>query len=624
MSSNEADASSASAQDAGKAFKGTGVFMPMVSRPATVHDRGSSGRSKPARRRNASTGSLQQQQHLAPARSTSSNNLGSRLTGQPQQQPELRQIKEVAFMSIQEEVANDSATPVDVQPARASTAFTGSDYSHQAVTAALTASATAGPFVPPPPPPLHLQLDFAGSSASLGLPQQVSLASTNGSPNIALAPNSSSLSKSSPFFAADPLVQVQVPPIRVALAADQAPTTAAAAAAAASLSSQAISTEALQTFFGSSGLQLPNVGAPGATSGSRDRVSLDMSSAARLSCLQSAANFNGSLLSLSSVNSPLPSPRSLASCVNLGTVQPTAGTVFGQPSFNKWAVADAIDSVQYPPDSSSACQNPVGDTEEQIQRRIDELVVMKKLLQMKQQHKQQLELLHQQQREQQQLLQMQQMQQQSLLQQQMLNAQAREASGSHVTDPTKFHTTTTALQRELLLQQQQLMTGQGNDSCDGHDLLQHLQRELLLQPLAAANQQQPQIQSSCNAASNLSLPDLQSMQHDLLLLQLQLQQAEGNMSSATSLPSCSLGLPAASTMSSLLPGPSGSLLGALQLPCTAAAGGAPRVSGLLPLVPAPAANSNCDLKLASSALFPDELMAANSLSSALDNSVAEH
>jgi len=122
----------------------------------------------------------------------------------------------------------------------------------------------------------------------------------------------------------------------------------------------------------------------------------------------------------------------------------------------------------------------------------------------------------------------------------------------------------------------------------------------------------------------LSLPDLQSMQHDLLLLQLQLQQAEGNMSSATSLPSCSLGLPAASTMSSLLPGPSGSLLGALQLPCTAAAGGAPRVSGLLPLVPAPAANSNCDLKLASSALFPDELMAANSLSSALDNSVAEH
>jgi len=111
---------------------------------------------------------------------------------------------------------------------------------------------------------------------------------------------------------------------------------------------------------------------------------------------------------------------------------------FGQPTFNtdKGSGREMLsDSVRRPPDSSSACHNPVGDTEEQIQRRIDELVMMKKLLQMKQQHKQQLELSHQQ-REQQQLLQMQQMQQQSLLQQQMLNVQGREPSGSHGTKQT--------------------------------------------------------------------------------------------------------------------------------------------------------------------------------------------
>lgn len=487
----------ATAEGVPEVKKGTGVFMPLTMRtpaagtapPGGGGGWGGGGKHQPyGRRRNVSTGCLVDGSGHEPSRrSISSSNLAARLPGGRGNLPPPHPGGTVLMgMSIAEE----------------------QHYHAGLLASALATSAPSGGLAHP------MQLGLAGLPASppglsqpTSLQQQLSLQQSLG-PQASLSQQPSLQQQ----LSQQPSLQQQLMQLNststsprtsnagttvssdtaelLALSGVLAPANSrhtGELAGVACGSNGQISAQALQTFYGpSTSLAAPYTAAdllPGLPSASRSFAAAQPS--------------NG--LPGTNNSSPLASPTagSFAAAATGGS----SAAIGHQPSFSKWALLNGLEQLQA--SGSGGADTVLEQHEEQIQKRIDELIMMKQLLQLKHQHKQQQASLQQEQLKQQQLLQMQQLQQKQLLQQQLLQAQRSDSSS------TCSGRSITVLQKELALQQQQMLQVQHSDASSSSQgrspSLTALQHELLLQ-----------VQGSDSSGSGSQGKRMVQMQQELL------------------------------------------------------------------------------------------------------------
>jgi hypothetical protein len=316
-------------------------------------------------------------------------------------------------------------------------------------------------------------------------------------------------------------------------------------------SSTPISIDALQTFYGPSALRPTPGGAdvlPSVESSS-DLGSLllvmNSSSNPLLSELPGAAAAApppptpGSSNSSGPGHITVPTPAAAAAAAGGG-----GAPIISQVSLSTWAVPQVSPTATAAGTELSSFDAGSSDIEEMIQKRIDQLLLQKQLLQLRQQHKQQ-----------QALLQLQQQQQEQALQQQL---QSLQRVGHKL--PQKQSS-------ERMLQQQQQQQQQvqpSSNSFTGMQSLQQLQVQPSsnsftgMQPMQQQQQGMLQVQQSDSSITQMSPEQLQREQ---LQLQQQLQQQQPSVSVGNSnllqgaLSSPQQLLPAAGLMVSTVSGP---------------------------------------------------------------------
>jgi hypothetical protein len=507
---------------------GTGFFLPLAMRSSgssNQNDRVNS-RNKPCRRRNISTPNIGlsnvagDRNVCSSLRSNSSSNLrsgGNRITsdGHPRR----------FSMSIEEECAADYADHsrlADVQAGSEAgrlTIFPASSYNeHAATVAAALAASSAGQasrvvsmqqqlnlaaFTQLPPgleqPMQQTMQQTMQQSSPQGMVQQ--RGGTQGMMQQQLRAVATSTSPRS-CGSSSSSIGLQEPGNSMAalsarLAAPQEPPKC----------STPICPDALQTFYGPGVLQpVPaavDVPADGSSSDIGSLLLL-VNSSGGSSSKPGLAEVPVAATASSTVSSSLgqratPSPPPAAAAAAAAASSPH---ILSQVSLSTWAVpevpsgaaAAATESLSFDTISSDVEEN-----EEMIQKRIDELLLQKQLLKLRQQHKQQ-----------QALLQLQQEQQEQALQQQLQMLQ----SGQHKA-PQKRNS------EPLLLQQQVLQVQLSNESFTGMQSLQQQQ------------QQQQQVQRSNGSFSSMHLLQQQPQQEQQQVLQVQL--SNGSFTSMQSL-----------------------------------------------------------------------------------------
>uniref|UniRef100_A0A383WKT9 Uncharacterized protein n=1 Tax=Tetradesmus obliquus TaxID=3088 RepID=A0A383WKT9_TETOB len=502
---------------------GTGFFLPLAMRSSesTPKNERVNSRAKPSRQRNVSTpniglGSSAVDRTVASLRSNSSSNLRNGRRHTPDGHP--RRFS----LSIEEDCAAHYGRMPDMQagPGNASqlAAFPASAYSsHAAAVAAALAATSAGQACSAtsmPQQQQQQQLNLAAfSQLPPGLEQPLQQhrasprahdmqrqhtppvqlpaldSSSSASPRVSSSSGGGLLEAGSSSMAALPA--------RLAAQAEPVP------------GSSRISADALQTFYGTnvnvSALQQP-------LSGPVDVLPSVDSSSDLGPLLVMHSSSSPALSELPGPAAPSPSPATPGGGGSGGLGHATAASpaaaaaaagadgtrpIFSQLSLNTWAVPPVPQADATPAREPDAGSPNMDDSEEIIQKRIDELLLQKQLLQLRQQHKQQQALLQQQQQ-----------QQEQALQQQLQTLQRSEHKL-----PQKQSSERMLLQQQQ--QQQVLQVQPSNGSFTGMQSLQHLQ----VQP-SSGSFTSMQVQPS-----NGSFPSMQSLQH------LQVQPSSGSFTS---------------------------------------------------------------------------------------------
>jgi hypothetical protein len=508
---------------------GTGFFLPLAMRSSdsTCQNERVNGRSKPNRRRNVSTpniglGNGAGDRNACSLRSNSSSNLRNGRRHTPD-----GQHRRFSF-SIEEDCAadySDYSQLADVQqgsgPRSKLAAFPASAYDTNAAAVAAALAATAAgqasrvTSMPQQlnlaaftqlPPGLEQPMQQQGAAVPLHMRQQLP-SPTVPLPNLGGSQSTSPRVSSSNGAVHD--TSSGIAALSARLTAQQEPVAC----------STPISLDALQTFYGPSALEpVPS------------RV------VEVLPAVDSSSNIGSLLLPMNSSNNTAlpeqpaaaaagrnsPGHATIASQLQAAAAADGSTHIYSQVSLNTWAVPQV---PQVPSSAAAAAADGTTDhhsfdtvssdleeSEDMIQKRIDQLLLQKQLLQLRQQHKQQ-----------QALLQLQQQQQEQALQQQLHMLQSGEHKAQHKQS------------KDLLQQQQQVLQVQSSNG--SFTSMQPMQQQQLLQvqpsngsftSMQPMQQQQVmlQVQQSSNSFTQKSPEQLQHEMLQLQLQQLQLQQQQ--------------------------------------------------------------------------------------------------